>query len=80
MPRPALRPLDYVTVQTRLPLFMYKSFIVQAARHSMDRMQVYMYALRFAYQSGKEFTTFLDTIQEKQAQHDNSSKLPTSKG
>ncbi len=64
MARPALHPLDYVSVQTKLPLHMHRTFTTLAARLGIARMTLYMYAIRFAFQSGKEFETFVRTIQK----------------
>lgn len=69
MSRKPLSPLDYVAIQTKLPLHMHRHFVILAAKHGIDRMQVYMYALRFAFQSAVEFDHFLSAIQAERGKH-----------
>lgn len=65
MPRLSASPLDYVHVMTKIPLHMHRWYTVQAAAFSVDRMLLYMLALKFAYHSNTEFKSFVQTILEK---------------
>lgn len=74
MPRRPLSPLDYVHVMTKIPLHMHRWYTVQSAAFGIDRMTLYMFALRFAFQSNTEFKEFVKTIIVKGGHHANNTK------
>ena len=69
MPRPALNPLDYVNIHTRLPLHMHRWFTLKAIRLGVERAILYTYALKFAYHSDTEFSAFVREIQKGKAKN-----------
>lgn len=69
MPRPPTNPLNYVNVFTKLPLHMHRWYTIQAASFGMERMVLYMFALKFAFHSNTEFKEFVRTILNKDDTH-----------